>query len=326
MQKKLYKTCDNCGKEKKEDSHKNCGGCRRFLGALHAGRVRAPDYSDVTTAGYKEPMEAVKDGYGFYGAVTRTNDGELIQCHICGYYFSRLGGHILMKHKMKSRDYKTKYGLRIKDGLMSPIAKIKAQDVYNRFTRRTPEEYRAMSKKGQKVLKEKSYKPGGVTWSPQGRNERGNCREQTIAKLQHLSKKYGAATQPLFNAEYGGFDSVVFWFGSWDEGLKAAGLKTFRARRAESRRHSSRNAIKAIKKFYKETGRTPQTSDLEADNYLPSLHTVQNLFGSVNLARYQAKVPLLVHTGHRKWEEVPVGEEEEWMLTAAHGKKAFDRK
>lgn len=63
-----------------------------------------------------------------------------------------------------------------------------------------------------------------------------------------------------------------------------------------------------------------QTSDPEADNYLPSLHEVQNLFGSVNLARLQANVPLLIHVGRGQWKEVPVGEEAEWMLGHAHGR------
>lgn len=102
----VLKICDNCHHERKiPENRKVCGGCRKIIGKAkrHDG-VLPPTYEDTVVSPFKEPMQKVDGGFGYYGAVTESKDGEYIQCHICGYFFPRLSAHIT-KHKINARDH-----------------------------------------------------------------------------------------------------------------------------------------------------------------------------------------------------------------------------
>src|SRR5579859_1821499 len=116
----MKKICPQC-KQKKNiaKSRKICEACRDHNYKISSGQIRKPDYPKTTTAGYKEPMIPVEDGFGFYGAITATKDNKHIQCHECGYFFQNLATHVNQGHKMSTKDYKEKFGLRLKDGLVS---------------------------------------------------------------------------------------------------------------------------------------------------------------------------------------------------------------
>jgi hypothetical protein len=256
-------------------------------------------------------MQKVEDGFGYYGAITETNDGDHIQCHICGYYYGNLGAHVRFKHGINPRDYKITHGLRIKDGLLSPTKRREAQERYEKYTRKSPEEMKEMSLKGAAVKKSRGVKSGGDQWTAQTRNEKGLCREQTIAKLQHLAAtNNGVVTQVMTEKEYGyGFRYVIdTWFGSWTNGLKAAGLPTDQERIQAAKQERQAQAITAIQAFYEREGRSPLHSDFKADPELVSPWVITKLFGSLNRARVAAEVPAIMYVG-RSWIEVWPGDE-----------------
>lgn len=299
--------CIQCKKTKKvERDRSTCNSCRSLNMRVGRGEVRAPDYPEVTTAGYKEPMQEVEGGFGYIGAITRTTDGKHIQCHICGYYFANVGAHVAFFHKLKTRDYKIKYGLRIKDGLLSPVAKLEAQERYNKNYRRTPEEIAEMSRRAKAAIKDKNIKLGGKTWSAQTRNERGNCKEQTAAKIHAIAKQMGGyPTQAALLREYGWGqqDVVQTHFGSWGEALKELGYPNWAESRAAARGERMDAALSKIADFYTNHGHTPYWSDFNGNGNLPDGATIQHYFGTLNEARYAAGVPRLVRV-KRKWVEV----------------------
>lgn len=306
------KKCDQCGNMRSIAAHRDkCEGCRKFSADINAGRIKPPTYTEVNTRNYKDPMQKVDEGFGYYGAVTETNDGEYIQCHICGYYFSSLGGHITNKHKVNVRDYKVKYGLRIKDGLLSPNERRRAQFRYNSGIRKTSEDFKAMSVKAQAAIKAKGISLGGDTWSAQTRNEKGMCRAQTMAKIKALADKMdGVPTQKAFLQEYGQgqSDVVSHWFGSWRGALNEGGFMHFNDNRAKTREERKEKALDSMRKFYDQEGRTPQWTDFNSLDWLPDGKTIQNYFGTLNKARVEAGIPTLVAIG-RNWIEVEPGEE-----------------
>lgn len=257
-------------------------------------------------------MQKVEDGFGYYGAITQTNDGLLIQCHLCGYYFGNLGAHVSMKHnEVGTREYKIRHGLRINDGLLSPEMKFRAQTNYNTSVRKTPEEWRKMSAQGHKARIKKGSKVGGNNWNPQRRNEQGRCREQTLAKIRNVAEtNNGVATYNEFIREYGKgeISTVVFWFGSWSAGIKEAGVASAYDAMAVKREELKDTIVDSIAKFYKENGRTPSTSDFRSTLYLPTTQRVSILFGSLNAARVKAGVPIIVYV-RNKWVEVQPGKE-----------------
>lgn len=306
---KLRKVCPQCHKLKEfQPSRKLCASCRAFNYQVAKGHYRAPGITDVNVENYKEPMQKAKGGFGYYGAITTTNDGKHIQCHICGYYIGNLASHIRFGHKVAPSEYKDRFGLRAKEGLLSPVKRFEAQTNYNKFARKTPEQYRQFSRAGHEAQTRKGgYKRMRNSYSPQRRNEEGNCKDQTIAKIRHVAEILGGRpSKSAYMKEYGsGSESTVeMWFGSWDEGVEASGYKSYMEHRQALRKTRMATVEVMIRTFYNENGRTPSTSDFDSTISLPSAKNVRDLYGSMNNARIAAGVPSIMwYKG--AWTEVP---------------------
>lgn len=312
------KKCNQCNEVRKiPTNRKICQGCRTLNTRIYKGEVRLPDFDEVNVTNYKEPLEEVKDGYGYIGAIVQTNDGKHIQCHLCGYFYAALGAHIKNRHKMEARDYKVKFGLRLKDGLLSPTEKEKRQISYNRTARKTPEEFAEMSRKGKIAREAKGTKVGGNMWTAQTRNEKGVCKDQTLAKIRHVAELCGGTpVWGVYMSEYGGMDVVKHWFGSWQKAVEAAGIETYLQGRRRERRNKMKDIENMIRTFYTEEGRTPSTSDFNSVEYLPSQRTVTKLFGTLNKARASAGVPEILYF-QGQWIEVDPGVEMDGVVPSA---------
>jgi predicted transcriptional regulator len=53
------------------------------------------------------------------GALVFSDDGETIQCHVCGEWYANVGAH-LRKHKITPKQYREKFGLRRGTALAAP--------------------------------------------------------------------------------------------------------------------------------------------------------------------------------------------------------------
>lgn len=302
--------CAQCHEKRGiQKGRKICYHCRLLNQLVNAGTVREPDYPDVTVAKYKAPMEEVKDGYGYLGAITETNDGKMIQCHICGYYFGRLGNHI-STHGLTARDYKIKFGLRIKDGLLSIAARKQSQDTYNANGRLALDRLRKLQAGNARRREEDNWHTGGgidgrpTRDTPQYRNEQGTCKAQTLAKIKRLAKmQEGPVTWRDFAREYGETSTITHWFGSWSKALEAANLETYDARRKRQKAEMTAGLLARMEAFYKKHGRTPLSSDFNADNDLPSYQEASRRYGTLNNARIAAGIPQLICVAPGRWVE-----------------------
>lgn len=298
--------CTQCKEEREFQSNNAvCVKCWRLNKWIKEGKVRPPEYPDTTVARFKEPMEPVENGHGFIGAITETTDGEHIQCHICGYFYAKLSAHV-RSHGISSRDYKIKFGLRIRAGLQAPKELQRAQDTYNNFARvleRARQRGTAAAKKRRKEKGE--WAKGGDTWLPQLRNERGNCKEQTLARIRSLAASNGGvARYNDYEKEYGNTGTVKYWFGSWSKAVAAAGLQTNNERLAVTRQAFVSGALESMSNFFEQHGRTPQTADFKANETLPSYQYLTRNFGSLNNARQAAGIPRLIRKGRHFTEQM----------------------
>ncbi|MDX2466089.1 MAG: Helicase associated domain protein [Acidimicrobiia bacterium] len=69
----------------------------------------------ATADGWTLPREAPTwDGpyYGQLGVLAEDPDGEAVQCHICGDWFSLMGTHANHSHGIRAADYRRAFGLR----------------------------------------------------------------------------------------------------------------------------------------------------------------------------------------------------------------------
>lgn len=75
-------------------------------------------YGDDIVLLFKGSEPYTPDNHGNPLGVLIEKDG-MIMCHECGMWLKELGSHIFHIHKMKTRDYKMKYGYNMNTGLCS---------------------------------------------------------------------------------------------------------------------------------------------------------------------------------------------------------------
>jgi len=69
--------------------------------------------------------------YGELGVLAVDEDGQQVQCHICGGSFRSVGVHAVQAHQVSAREYKAIFGLRLGTALVAPesLARLQARPI-----------------------------------------------------------------------------------------------------------------------------------------------------------------------------------------------------
>ena len=214
-----------------------------------------------------EPFMEVPVGHGFLGVVQYDDQDDKIQCHICGKFFTALAGH-LVKHNIKSRDYKEKFGLRVG----TPLASL------NFLRRQSENVHKHLGMfKGRKMFKHgKDWQRPGMTreWikkrnrqiskaknSMTFKNKLGLCDLQIKARYAVVKnivghtptttefKKYDARLLTKVYRKFGDFNTFRKWCG--DNPIKKGELQTI----------PDISLISELRKFVTDKGRRPIAKD-----------------------------------------------------------------
>ncbi len=152
-----------------------------------AGLVRAIDMmnlpEDVIPVQKSEPPYIPSGHYGFMGVILCDTSSDRVQCHLCGLWFKSIGGrHILLKHDMTHREYKKRFGLYMKEPLMSPgtMGRVKAK----RAT------WRGHVINDKDRVKANRVGKNGMS-TTQFKNKFGTCEAQLKFRVDEHIKKYG---------------------------------------------------------------------------------------------------------------------------------------
>ena len=177
---------------------------------------------------YKEPLRPVPKeiGFGYYGAILGTEDGALIQCHICGNLYSHLSSHVRHKHNIKSREYKERFLIAYSTSLVSSqerkrlIAYMMERIESEGWTGSKAEKYGLMGSE--------SRKKGQPKLTLETLNKRGTCPDQLLNKINEVYLKLGhPPTLDEFEKATGGqkYKHLIYkTFGSYNEALKTLGI------------------------------------------------------------------------------------------------------
>lgn len=254
----------------------------------------------LTVKNYKEPLKKVENGngFGYYGAISQTNDSKYIQCHICGELFAHLGGHIIQKHQVRVRDYKIKYGIQMGTALLSDNEREKRKQAMANFLKRMDEdqrkEYFESARKGaEKAAKERKYKhtfPHSLAL--EYKNKKGTCPDQILTKIRLLWDKLGRMPKlEEFSQEYGGnYRHIVYiTFGSWNDALLKVDPNAPITKNYSKKRYSNEDLLERLRRFTREMGRFPTNEDCNR-GFLPSSYTYYHRFGGLIKARELAGI------------------------------------
>lgn len=260
-----------------------------------------PPETPVFYADYKEPFREVKDGYGYYGVLATTADKNYVQCHICGFLFRSLSQHV-RNHGISTDQYKKDFGLFANAALVGEDVR---QMLVNRYVGKVllskANHFKAregLKEYWRKVKAGEIERTGNKEWSLQRRNKHFNCPEQLIEKIQVLAKELGRAPTTKEWTDRTGHGHMVLKtvFGSYNEGIKIAGLVPTDHWKDRPPLMSREQVIESFQNYYATTGRVPRTSDMDRGN-LPGRKTVSRHFKSIYDLREAAGLPELVAVG-----------------------------
>ncbi len=235
---------------------------------------------------YKEPLEAVKDGYGFLGTVAQNETGTHMQCHICGYFYGNVGRHAKAIHGVDQKEYKQRFQLSLRRGLVSDT--VRTMLINNNL--RQPRHVKEERVRRMKILQRTyaNHEMSQPKKSLEAKNKEGRCYYQLLDKIELLGKKLKRTpTRRDFSKEYGeGYlGSLYGTFGTWNQALSFAGFTPNRQKEGQPK-YSRESVIAMFRNFYEIEGRVPRSSDI--GTMIPSNNVIRRLFGGMIEARQAA--------------------------------------
>jgi len=265
------------------------------------------DYNedDLTLHNYKEPLTKVEGGFGFYGTLISTKDGNYIQCHICGKLVQHLASHAFMGHKVKSREYKERFGLAYTTALISETERNRLKQATLDYIKGlTEEEKREFSERRRlawaRMLRNRN-KAGQPLKTLETANKRGTCPDQLLEEIKKVKEALGRTpSKKEFIAHVGTQRHVHLIykvFGSWKAALEILGMEQKKKTHKGFRRkqYTDEELLNYLKVFYKTNGKIPTQTDFYR-NLLPSYGTYTRRYGSISNARALAYLLLITST------------------------------
>lgn len=262
----------------------------------------------LTLKHYKEPLLAIpkSKGYGYYGAISVTINGEKMQCHICGKLYFNVASHARQAHKTSPKDYRERFKLQYTTSLISEVERDRMKQTALKYFVSIPAKERVeMRRKAMIGLKKwrKSHIRNQPKETLESKNKKGTCPDQLLAKIIEVSKKLGATpTLAQFIEQTGGqrYKHLVFKvFGSWNEALKRAKLVREEKRPHIYKRYTTDELLDYLSLYYQENNRIPTATDCKR-GLIPEYGTYQRRFGSMVKARELANIPKYAPT---RWEQ-----------------------
>jgi len=174
----------------------------RIAEDLRSGAALPPETKSSSSV-YKEPLTPVADGYGYFGAVTRDKSGDFIQCHICGYFYQSISGHV-RAHEMTASAYRDLVGLARKTKLTGNTLYFEQRKKGLKLAHEIESDPVRKAKRDENLAKgdvsHKDYQP----YPLERRNKLGICPEQSLTMVLKLAEKLGhTPSRTDFVREYG---------------------------------------------------------------------------------------------------------------------------
>ncbi len=227
-----------------------------------------------------EPFMEVRDGQGFVGVIMYDEIEDKMQCHVCGKFFSSLGAHVNMAHKISMDDYRIKYDLPMSIGLCSKAISKERSD---RAIKRDHD--------GDKTW-------GSKTWKKGIKHSRKFKRQNKMAFVAR-ENKFGLCQAQMY-ARYRIVEKIVEHPPSIDELLKyddrlytamrrrQGGINGFRrihgiAERTAKIMHPAIEIAAILRKKAVEIGRLPKSIDFARGQEV-NRDTIYERFGSFRAA------------------------------------------
>ena len=256
---------------------------------------------------YKEPLQKVEDGFGYYGTLAMTDDKENVQCHECGKLFPHLGLHA-RQHGMTAGEYKEKYKLGVTTALISDKVREKLQQVHaaGSIIPKGGDLPEWLKEYNRKVQSGEITHPGSRSthgsYHLERRNQLGICPQQVLEKIRELAEKLGHTPSEIEfkdHYKYRYYKSICYQHGSYLNAVKKLGLKSAK----ELKEPDNEQLLQELRDFHEQHGRVPMSSDFARGLLRPRAMYFRR-FGTLNNARLEAGLNAVVAFPFGKYVEM----------------------
>lgn len=250
---------------------------------------------------YKEPLIQVKKGHGYVGALRMTQDGQLLECHVCGKLFDDVGRHANSAHKLTAVKYREKFQLARMTSLVSEAGRERRKRAgmlfWHSLTKEQRREHKKKSMERYAAWLKKNPNGGKFKIRLETKNERGSCPDQIADQIQKCAKALGHTPSKGEFLDWSGSQRYIHLarstFGGWHKAIAYAGLKP-KAKYAHTKGkkmhlRSDDELLELLSLFHQETGRVPSHTDFKR-GLLPSQEIYIRRFGTIPNARRLAGI------------------------------------
>jgi len=253
--------------------------------------------SILTLKNYKDPLLKIpkSKGFGYYGALSCTTDGDFLQCHVCGELFHAMGRHAFGAHKLNAHDYREKFQLQHTTALISENERMRMKqrtlDWLKTLSEEEIAEHRRQALEGRKF---RGYHQ--PTERLEAKNKKGTCPQQLIEKIQEVEKKLGHTPSLVeFIDVTGGVrykHLILKVYGTWLNALKFAKLtpkEHVTTKGMRHRKHTDEELLEYIRIFAQDNNKIPTHTDAKR-GLIPNAAIYMRRFGSLPKARELAEI------------------------------------
>lgn len=247
----------------------------------------------LTIKHYKEPLLPIpkNKGYGYYGALLITLDGDKVQCHICGETYRQLSLHIYQTHKMKVAEYREKFQLSYTTALVSETLRQEMKERTLAYLRTLTKAQIAAFRA--KALANQRHNPKRFKIRLETKNRRGTCPDQLLYKIREVTEKIGhtpSLAEFIHETDGQRYKHLIFTtFGSWLRALKLAKLTPKERSEGLKKRYSNEELLEHLALYAQEHGKLPTATDSKR-GFIPNYEIYLRRFGSFDKARREAGV------------------------------------
>ena len=234
-----------------------------------------------------EPFMEVTRGHGYLGVVMYDDVEDKVQCHICGKWTKMLAQHSRMAHGIKSADYRERFSLPLRGGMMSKSSASKFSDrasTDDMIRKLSDMRSKSSSRIGRVAnARRKSTRRSRIMLAAKGRlsskNRIGLCPAQMQARFDvvRLIAKRNPSNLDIHEYDRKLYDAMRR-FGSVDKWRKANGIELFPKK--SQNKYENLDVIAKLRKMAHKIGKEPSIAEWDESGQKPYSSTIRRRFGS----------------------------------------------
>ena len=225
--------------------------------------------------------ELEKCYFGYLGVLLCHKQTGRVQCHICGNWYNSVSLHAAQAHKMKSKEYKIKFGFGVNFPLCSQAISAARRIAVEKRTDNWRNPSKALFERKKNKNWKKNISKGHYTASVL--NQHNLCKDQLIRRVHVVADKIGRFPnfKQLQEYDISAWAAIRRRYGKWNT-FKKLEFTDEPIREKDSLKYTKDILVTKIRDWVLKHQRIPTSRDFQKSGN--NISTIRSYFGSWNRA------------------------------------------